>query len=64
MMSLWLVAATTMREAVRRKVVWTALIAGVLLLGIFGVALRLQVLQFEGRPMSPFVRYQVEAECS
>lgn len=61
MTPLWLVAATTMREAVRRRVVWTALIAGALLLGIFAIALRLQVLQFEGRPMSPFVRYQVEA---
>jgi len=33
----------------------------VLLLAIFAVALRFQVAEFEGRPMSPFVRYQVES---
>ncbi|HEX8726333.1 MAG TPA: ABC transporter permease [Gemmatimonadaceae bacterium] len=51
----------TLREAVRRKILWTALIAGALLLGVFAVAMRLQVQEFQGRAMSPFVRYQVEA---
>jgi len=36
-------------------------LAAVLLLAIFAVALRFQVAEFEGRPMSPFVRYQVES---
>jgi ABC-type transport system involved in multi-copper enzyme maturation permease subunit len=59
--AVWLMALVTMREAARRRILWTALLAAMLLLLIFAVALRLQVLQFEGRPMSPFVRYQVES---
>ena len=54
-------ARVTFREAARRRILWTALIAGALLLGIFAVALRLQVLEFQSRAMSPFVRYQVES---
>jgi ABC-type transport system involved in multi-copper enzyme maturation permease subunit len=54
-------AGITLREAARRKILWTALIAGVLLLVIFAVALRLQVLEFQSRAMSPFLRYQVES---
>jgi Cu-processing system permease protein len=50
----------TFREAARRRILWTALIAALLLLTIFAIALRLQVLEFESRAMSPFVRYQVE----
>jgi Cu-processing system permease protein len=58
---LWILAGVTLREAARRKILWTALLAAVLLLAIFAVALRFQVAEFEGRPMSPFVRYQVES---
>jgi len=54
-------AGVTFREAARRRILWTALIAGALLLGIFAIALRLQVLEFQSRAMSPFVRYQVES---
>ncbi|HEY4218261.1 MAG TPA: ABC transporter permease subunit [Gemmatimonadaceae bacterium] len=57
----WLMALLTLREAARRRILWTALLAAVLLLAIFAVALRLQVNEFQGRPMSPFVRYQVES---
>jgi len=56
-----IVAGVTLREASRRRILWTALGAAALLLAIFAVALRLQVLEFQGRPMSPFVRYQVES---
>jgi Cu-processing system permease protein len=61
MSGIWTMAGVTFREASRRKILWTALIAGVLLLAIFAVALRLQVLEFQSRAMSPFVRYQVES---
>ncbi len=61
MRPLWIMAGVTFREAARRRILWTALGAAVLLLAIFAVALRLQVLEFQGRPMSPFVRYQVES---
>ena len=61
MNGIWTMAGVTFREASRRRILWTALIAGVLLLAIFAVALRLQVLEFQSRAMSPFVRYQVES---
>jgi ABC-type transport system involved in multi-copper enzyme maturation permease subunit len=61
MKGLALMAGITLREAARRRILWTALACAAILLVIFGVALRLQVLQFQGRPMSPFVRYQVES---
>jgi Cu-processing system permease protein len=58
---IWLMAGVTLREAARRKILWTALIASALLLAMFAVAMHLQVVEFQGRAMSPFVRYQVEA---
>lgn len=61
MSNIGIIARITLREAARRKIVWTALIAGALLLLIFAIALHLQVVQFQSRPMSPFVRYQVNA---
>ncbi len=54
-------AGVTLREVARRRILWTALGAAALLLVVFAVALRFQVLEFEGRSMSPFVRYQVES---
>lgn len=56
---MWIMAGITLREAGRRRILWTALVAAALLLAIFAIALRLQVDEFQGRPMSPFVRYQV-----
>ena len=61
MSGLVIMAGITCREAARRRILWTALVAGALLLIVFAVALKLQVLEFQGRPMSPFLRYQVES---
>ncbi|HEX4469058.1 MAG TPA: hypothetical protein VH080_05965, partial [Gemmatimonadaceae bacterium] len=61
MRPLWIMAGVTFHEAARRRILWTALAAAAILLAIFAIALRLQVLEFQGRPMSPFVRYQVES---
>ncbi|HEX4561342.1 MAG TPA: ABC transporter permease [Gemmatimonadales bacterium] len=58
---MWIMAGITLREAARRRILWTALGAAVILLAIFAIALRLQVLEFQTRSMSPFVRYQVES---
>ncbi|MFI5227510.1 MAG: ABC transporter permease [Gemmatimonadales bacterium] len=58
---LLLMAGITLREAARRRILWTALGAAALLLAVFAVALHFQELEFQGRPMSPFVRYQVES---
>lgn len=54
------IARITIRESARRKIILGALVAAVLLFVIFAVALQLQVMEFQGRPMSPFLRYQVE----
>jgi Cu-processing system permease protein len=61
MNGVWIMAGITFREAARRKILWTAMIAGGLLLAIFAVALHLQVDEFNSRAMSPFLRYQVES---
>lgn len=61
MNGIWIMAAITFREAARRKILWTAMIAGGLLLAIFAVALHIQVDEFSSRAMSPFLRYQVES---
>ncbi len=61
MSGVWIMAGVTWREALRRKILWTALVAGALLLAVFAAAMHLQVMEFQGRAMSPFVRYQVEA---
>lgn len=61
MSAIRIIAGMTLREAARRKIVWTALIAAALLLAVFAVSLRLQVLEFQTRSLSPFLRYQVES---
>ncbi|MGH7582757.1 MAG: ABC transporter permease [Gemmatimonadales bacterium] len=61
MNGIWIMAGVTLREAARRRVLWTAALAAALLLIVFAVALHLQVLEFQSRSMSPFVRYQVES---
>ena len=61
MSGVWIMAGVTLREAARRRILWTAIGAAALLLLIFAVALHFQVVEFQGRPMSPFVRYQVES---
>ena len=61
MKGVFIMARITLREAARRRILWSAVIAGALLLIVFAVALRLQVLEFQSRAMSPFLRYQVES---
>ncbi len=61
MTPIWIMARMTWREAARRRVLWTALLAAAILLAIFAIALHLQVAEFRSRAMSPFVRYQVES---
>jgi ABC-2 type transport system permease protein len=58
--AVWTIVRATLRESARRKILWMALLAGGVLLIIFAVALRLQVVEFQSRSMSPFLRYQVE----
>ncbi|HEV3220755.1 MAG TPA: ABC transporter permease subunit [Candidatus Acidoferrales bacterium] len=58
-MGLWLMAGITFREAARRKILWTALIAGAAFLAIFGIGLHLQMAEFQTRNTAPFLRFQV-----
>jgi Cu-processing system permease protein len=58
-MALWIMAAITFREAARKKILWTALIAGVGFLGVFGLGLHYQMDDFNRGNMSPFLRYQI-----
>jgi Cu-processing system permease protein len=57
-MNTWIMAGITLREAARKKILWTALIAGLGFLAVFGVGLHVQIVDFSaGTPA--FVRYQI-----
>src|SRR5215472_3426471 len=51
-------AGVTFREAARKKILWTALLAGLGFLVVFGIALHFQITDFSPRT-PPFVRYQI-----
>jgi ABC-2 type transport system permease protein len=55
----WIVAGMTFREAARKKILWTALIAGLAFLVVFGIGLRIQVGDFRSSTVPPFLRYQI-----
>jgi Cu-processing system permease protein len=58
-MGVWIMAGITFREAARKKILWTALLAGAAFLLVFGVGLRFQVGDFRNSSVPPFLRYQV-----
>jgi Cu-processing system permease protein len=58
-MGWWTIAVITFREAARRKILWTALIAGLGFLGIFALGLHYQTADFNTRSTAPFIRYQI-----
>jgi Cu-processing system permease protein len=55
----WIMAGITFREASRKKILWTALAAGLAFLGIFAIGLHYQVGDFDTRSTPPFIRYQI-----
>ncbi len=57
-MNTWIVAGITFREAARKKLLWTALIAGIGFLALFAVGLHFQIADFS-RTTPAFVRYQI-----
>ena len=57
-MNTWIMAAITFREAARKKILWTALLAGIGFLVVFGIGLRIQIADFSGST-PPFVKYQI-----
>src|SRR5215469_13271269 len=59
MKGLWTMAGITFREAARKKILWTALLAGAAFLLVFGIGLQFQVGDFRHSSVPPFLRYQV-----
>jgi ABC-type transport system involved in multi-copper enzyme maturation permease subunit len=59
-MGMWIMARVTFLEAARRKILWTALIAGVAFLILFGTGVYRQRLGLAERGMPIFVRYQIQ----
>jgi Cu-processing system permease protein len=58
-MALWIIAGMTFREAARKRILWTALIAGFGFLAVFGIGLHYQMADFSTGSMPPFLRYQI-----
>src|SRR5882762_251434 len=59
LMGVWIMAGITFREAARKKILWTALLAGAAFLLVFGIGLHFQVGDFQNSSVPPFLRYQV-----
>ena len=57
-MKTWIMAGITFREVARKKILWTALLAGLGFLVVFGIGLHFQIADFNPNT-SPFVRYQI-----
>lgn len=58
-MGAWIMAGITFREAARKKILWTAFIAGIGFLLVFGIGLYFQVDDFRKSTVPPFLRYQI-----
>ncbi|MFZ0211888.1 MAG: ABC transporter permease subunit [Candidatus Acidiferrales bacterium] len=58
-MGWWVMACITFREAARKKILWTALAAGLGFLAIFAIGLHYQIEDFGMRSTPPFIRYQI-----
>jgi ABC-type transport system involved in multi-copper enzyme maturation permease subunit len=52
-------ALITIREAARKRILWTALLAGAGFLGLFAIAIHVQEQDLSARAVTPFIRYQV-----
>lgn len=55
----WIMAGITFREAARKKILWTALIAGLGFLALFAAAMHFQIEDFDAHATAPFIRYQI-----
>lgn len=58
-MGCWIMAGITFREAARKKILWTALLAGASFLALFAFGLHYQIEDFGARSTAPFIRYQI-----
>src|SRR6516164_8286809 len=57
-MNIGIMAGITFREAARKKMLWTALLAGLGFLGLFAIGLHFQIADFS-QTTPAFVRYQI-----
>src|SRR6202040_355338 len=58
-MNTWIMAVVTFREAARRRILWTALLADLGFLIVFGIGLHIQIADFSRSGTPAFVRYQI-----
>jgi hypothetical protein len=58
-MAFWTIAGMTFREAARKKILWTALIAGLGFFVVFGMGLHYQMADFTRGSIPPFLQYQI-----
>jgi ABC-2 type transport system permease protein len=58
-MAFWITVKMTFREAARKKILWTALIAGLGFFVVFGIGLHYQMADFRGGSIPPFLQYQI-----
>lgn len=58
-MGVLIMAAVTFREALRKKLVWIALAAGLAFLALFGTGLHYQTKDFAERGMNPMLRREI-----
>jgi Cu-processing system permease protein len=58
-MAFWTIAGMTFREAARKKILWTALIAGLGFFVVFGLGLHYQKADFTRGSIPPFLQYQI-----
>jgi Cu-processing system permease protein len=60
-MNTWIIARVTFLEAARRKILWTALLAGAAFLALFGTGMHYQVRDLNAAKIPPLVRYQISS---
>lgn len=58
-MGVWIMARITFLEAARKKILWTALLAGAAFLILFGTGIHYQVKDFNASGIAPFLRNQI-----
>ena len=59
-MGVWIMAGVTFREAARRKILWTAVIAGAAILALFATGLHFQVKDSTHHNVPPLIVHQVQ----
>jgi Cu-processing system permease protein len=59
-MGAWIMAGVTFQEAARRKILWTAVAAGVGFLALFGTGMHFQVKDLASHNVPPLIGHQVQ----